>query len=230
MSLKVTRGLLKANMLIPLILQLFLFKMAITGWSADSSSFVKPIQTDRKATARQSAVRPARKIWKPANFKGLIPGRARRAAMLRILGQPKRTERLKREIWYHYDSPLGAVQGDAVVMVDSRSQVIDGIYLSPDNLYKADAIRLFGPGYIITRYDFDNCLGDGESAPMYESSKGNLTYIEYRSKGIAISFDYNDEVIEIGYVKGAIGAKFSKCARRHRRKRPVARLRRIGRR
>ena len=76
---------------------------------------------------------------------------------------------------------------------------------------KNDAIEHFGSDYVITRYAFDECLGDEESGPMYESLTGPLTYVEYRKRGIAISIDADDRVNQVSFVKGSIGAAFSQC-------------------
>lgn len=81
----------------------------------------------------------------------------------------------------------------------------------PKGLSKEDAIKHFGSDYIITRYDFDLCLGNEESAPLFESPTGSVTFVEYRQRGIAIAVDDNSKVDHIRYVSEPIGAASSKC-------------------
>jgi len=137
--------------------------------------------------------------------------------MLRILGKPERSELLEgarshKEIWHHY-ADAGDFPGELVVATDKRNGLIIGIWLYPEDLSKQKAIEHFGNDYLITKYDFDRCLGDGESAPLYESPSGEVTFIEYRQRGIALCTDYRGMVTDIRYVKGPIGDPFSRCKR-----------------
>ena len=72
-------------------------------------------------------------------------------------------------------------------------------------------MKHFGSDYMLTKYDFDKCLGDEESAPVYESANGPLLEIEYRHRGIAISVTENGKVNTISYVSKPIGTAASKC-------------------
>lgn len=99
-------------------------------------------------------------------------------------------------------------------MFRKRTGVIVSVYLSPEQLSRDEAIRHFGNDYVETRYDFDSCLGNEESGPMYESPNGQIRFIEYRSRGIAIGLDDDlSRVREIGYLSGPMGAATSKCKR-----------------
>lgn len=152
--------------------------------------------------------------WHAATFKGLAVGRATRRDMLRLLGSPAWTELMGKgkhrpERWYHYKST--DLPGALVVIVDRRSGLILRIDLYPEALSKGDATKYFGDDFIVTRYDFDDCLGDEESAPLYESPDGSITNIEYRARGIAIAINYQNRVDHISYVSRPVGASSSKC-------------------
>jgi hypothetical protein len=74
-------------------------------------------------------------------------------------------------------------------------------------------VKHFGPDYILTRYDFDECLGTEESAPMYESPNGSFRSVEYRKRGIAVSITEKGKVNTISYVSRPVGTRKSRCKR-----------------
>jgi len=115
-----------------------------------------------------------------------------------------------REVWYVYN---GAAEflGTLTVVIQNRTGVVLRIDIAPEALSKAEAIKHFGPDYILTRYDFDQCLGDEESAPIYESPTGSLMEIEYRHRGIAIQVNDTEKVNTISFVSKPLGAVESKC-------------------
>ena len=117
------------------------------------------------------------------------------------------------EIWNDYDGG-GEFPGKLSVVFRKRTGVIVSIYLSPEQLSRDEAIRHFGNDYVETRYDFDRCLGNEESGPMYESPNGQIRFIEYRSRGIAIGLDDDlSRVRDIWYLSRPLGAATSKCKR-----------------
>jgi hypothetical protein len=65
-----------------------------------------------------------------------------------------------------------------------------------------DIIHIFGSNYIVVRYDTDECLGDDESVPIYQSADGPLKQIQYRNLGLVADFNYNDNdnVYSISYI------------------------------
>lgn len=140
--------------------------------------------------------------------------------MLRVLGQPKWSRpsgegeeddpESRREVWNNYER-AGEFPGTMSVVVDGRSGVITRIEVYPDKLTKEQAVAHFGPGYTVTRYDFDPCPGDEDSEPIYESPDGPLVSVEYRARGIAIAVGYKDLVTRISYVNGPIGAAKPRC-------------------
>jgi hypothetical protein len=159
--------------------------------------------------------------WKPAKFRTLLMGKSKRSDMLRLLGKPIWSGRpmgeLKNdpnpEVWNDYEGG-GEFPGKLSVVLKKRTGVIVSIYLYPAKLTKEDAIKHFGNEYVETRYDYDSCLGNGESAPLYESANGKLRFIEYRSFGIAIALDDDlNRVRDISYLSGPIGAVAPKCKR-----------------
>lgn len=159
--------------------------------------------------------------WKPAKFRTLVMGRSKRSDMLRLLGKPVWSGRPmgependpNPEVWNDYDGG-GEFPGKLSVVFRRRTGVIVSIYLYPAKLSKNEAIKHFGNDYVETRYDYDNCLGDEESAPMYESPNGQVRFIEYRSRGIALLIDDDlSKVRDISYLSGPMGAPASKCKR-----------------
>jgi hypothetical protein len=181
-------------------------------------------QKQRKLHADANRLK-SRADWRPGAYRGLKMGKSSRADVLRVLGEPKRVDTpadqppndLHSEVWYVYDGG-GEFPGELTVVIDKRTDVLLGIDLSPDNLAKEDAVKHFGPDYILTRYDFDECLGNEESAPLYESPNGSLLEVEYRQRGIAISLDDDGKVNTISYVSKPIGSQQSRChPNRHKR-------------
>lgn len=157
--------------------------------------------------------------WQPASYQGLIIGKSTQADMLRILGKPHWSgapaEQEKNdpnpEVWNDYRK-AAEFSGTLTVMVDQKSNVISGIDLYPENLTKDDAINYFGGNYILTRYDFEKCLGNDESGPMFESKSGAVIYIEYRERGIAVNINESGKVNHISYLKEALGTASSRCS------------------
>jgi hypothetical protein len=174
-------------------------------------------QEQRKPHASATPVQNQRD-WRAGTYLGLTAGKSTRADVLRVLGEPKRIDTPadqtpkdpNPEVWYVYDSG-GEFAGSLTVVIDKRTDVVLGIDLSPDSLSKEDALKHFGPDYILTRYNFDECLGNEESAPLYESANGALLEIEYRHRGIAISLNDDGKVTTISYVSKPIGSRESKC-------------------
>jgi len=140
--------------------------------------------------------------------------------MYRVFGRSKRRDDFKKdhEAWYIYDG-VGELPGEFTVMVDTLSNKIIGMYLNPNDLSKEKAIKYFGNDYIVTKYDF--CPSDDEeSAPVYESRSGAVSYVEYRSRGIALLIGYGDKVDEVYYVYKRIGWPSKKMCPANKSNRP----------
>lgn len=158
--------------------------------------------------------------WRPGTHLGLTAGTSTRVDVLRVLGEPTRLDTPSDqtpndpnpEVWYVYDRG-GEFTGVLTVILDKRKDTVLRIDLTPDALTKDEAVKHFGADYIFTRYAFDDCLGDEESAPVYESATGPLLKIEYRNRGIAISVGNDGKVNTISYVSKPIGPSESRCNR-----------------
>lgn len=170
---------------------------------------------DRSASNTAVARIDNSRTWHAATYRGLTMGRSNIAEMKRVFGAPKRSEVFNKgksnpEVWYYYDG-IWEFPGTLRVVVNKTRNTIQAVDIHPQDLSKEEAIKHFGPDYVITRYDFDLCLGDEESAPLFESPRGSVLFIEYRQRGIAISVDSHDKVNDISYVSEPIGAASSKC-------------------
>jgi hypothetical protein len=195
---------------------LIVFCLALTLSPRIGSALVPASNCQTERWAKNPATRE--NAWRPAVYRGLVLGKSKRADMLRVFSKPKWSgpplDELKNdpnpETWNEYDGG-GEFAGKVTVVVNRHSGMISRIYLYPENLSKTEAVKHFGNDYVLTKYGFDSCLGDEESAPLYESPEGVIRFIEYRSRGIAIAPDYQDKIKEIDYVSGPIGAPASKC-------------------
>lgn len=184
-------------------------------WHSSSSAQQQP----KPATSPTVASHPQiKREWRAATYSGLTIGKSNRLDMLRVLGEPKRTDQPpdqtvtdeNPEVWYVYDSE-GELAGDLTIVVDELTNIVLGIRLRPDDLTKEAAIKHFGSDFILTRYAFDDCLGNEESAPLYESATGPILELEYRHRGIALSLRRNGKVDNIHYVSKPLGAPTSQC-------------------
>jgi len=169
---------------------------------------------------------PTNRQWQAATYRGLTIGKSKRADVLRVLGEPQRRDTpvdqspndRDQEVWYVYN---GAAEfpGQLTVVIQKRTDVVMAIDINPEDMSRAEAIKHFGPDYILTRYAFDECLGNEESAPVYESPDGQLLEIEYRSRGIAVQVNDAGKVNTISFVSKPLGAVESKCKPSKKRQR-----------
>lgn len=151
--------------------------------------------------------------WRAATYRGFTIGKSTRADMLRILGKPRLSVPSADQeppypiIWNDYGMIAGELSGRLAVEVDSRNNRIVGISISPDNMSKEAAIKYFGNDYVAMDYEF--CKGmpiDSTVGPVYENPKsGNISYIEYRSRGVAIHLDYRGMVNAVYFVDEPMG-------------------------
>jgi hypothetical protein len=169
----------------------------------------QPVAAQRNRDSRQ---------WRPAVYRGLTLGTSTSADVLRILGDPQwagpPTDQMADEpnpvIWYEYENG-GDFPGRLTAAIDERSGKVKWISISTDSLERKEVLKHFGPGYIVTKYDFDLCLGDEESSPLYESPNGHMVNLEYRERGVAIQINELGKVTGIDYVSEPFGATESKC-------------------
>ncbi len=210
-----------------ILCMLLIYPYAVVGCHG---SIAQHQSRQQEVTSNKGASLPApskennksnRSDWRAATFRGLTVGQSTQEQMFEAFGKPARSDIAAGQqgsdsrplIWNEYDE-AGEFPGKLTVEVDKHTGVIAGMIFSPENITKDVALKHFGDDYIITRYEFDICSGDEEDEPsLYESPNGQFTYVEYRSRGIAISLDAENKVREILYLKenDSIGAKSSKC-------------------
>jgi hypothetical protein len=160
---------------------------------------------------------PASKSWSAASYRGLVMGKSTRADVYKVLGKPKFVGREQDTgipiMTYEVTDPM---PGILVVYVEKEQ--LNGMTLSPKKrLTKNEIIRLFGSDYIVVRYDSDECLSEGGSAPIYESPNGYIQHMEYRGLGLAINI-HDDQPDAIIYTYGPFGPPHSICAARDKKK------------
>ena len=155
--------------------------------------------------------------WKRAKFRGLSIGESKSADLENLLGKSlerviNRDEKSKQTFVVFTFKVNEPFTGTLMVDVLKSSQVIQHAELTPDSAKKDDILKYFGDDYIVTRYDFDECLGDFDSTPLYESPTGTISSLEYRDKGIAIALSEDGEEVRfISYLSKPLGAVTSKC-------------------
>jgi hypothetical protein len=153
--------------------------------------------------------------WRPAQLQGLIVGKSRRSDMLRRLGQPKWTRSHdsgekgeERQTFSHYEA--GGDFAGSLTVVLNKNGLIERIDFFPAKLSRDEAVSRYGADYAVTRYALEPC-GDEDEESLYESTNGPLTYLEYRSRGIAIALGNQNMVTKISYVARPIGHPQSTC-------------------
>jgi hypothetical protein len=200
---------------------MFLIQMVPALQSAAPS---RQQQKQRKAYADVNTLQ--KQHWRAGTYLGLTAGKSTKEEMLRAFGEPRRIDTPADqtpndphpEVWYVYNGG-GEFAGQLTVVIDKRTNVILRINLNPESLSKDEAVKHFGSDYVLTRYNFDECLGGEESAPLYESANGPLREVEYRNRGIALSVNEDEKVNTISYVSKPIGTRESKCHPKKKRSR-----------
>ncbi|GEM_PF-5325808 len=152
--------------------------------------------------------------WQIGEYKGLIMGKSTREDMLRILGEPKECVFFKEHNaeWCYFRDET-EFKAKVMVSINKKKNKISFVQISPDTwLAINEAIGLFGDDFVFTQYAFDDCLGDWDSAPLYEAPNApDIEYMEYRKKGIALSLTENKQIREFEYISEPIGSPKSRC-------------------
>jgi hypothetical protein len=166
------------------------------------------------ATDTQAAI--SRK-WVPAVYRGLIVGKSTRGDVLRVLGKPKYIDKEEEtgipRSNYEVSDPVSGI-----LVVSIERGIVQGMELYPNKQYSnSEIVRVFGSHYLAVRYDFDDCLSGGGSAPIYENPNGLIEHVEYRNRGIAIAF-HNGVVESILFVARPFGPTRSRCTGNKRKK------------
>jgi hypothetical protein len=163
-----------------------------------------------QAGLRSNSQKHVSKTWVPAVYHGLVMGKSTRAAVLRVLGKPT---------WVGRESDTGIPMMNFTVAdplpgnlsVFFERGILDGMTLYPKGtVTKEDIVRVFGSDYVIGRYERDECFDDSGAASIYESPTGSVKYMEYRKRGLVISF-YRDEVDGIMFVERLSVPAHSRC-------------------
>ncbi len=174
------------------------------------------LATSLLATApyRAGPQAPALNSWSAAKYHGLTVGTSTRVDVLRILGRPNYVGREEDTgtpiMTYVVVDPM---PGTLVVYMNKG--ILDGMRLDlKKSLRKDDIIRLFGHDYVVVHYAADDCLDEGGSAPIYQSSSGPFKYMEYRDRGMAAGFACDDDqkVDAITFTYKPLGPTHSLCA------------------
>jgi hypothetical protein len=125
-------------------------------------------------------------VWKPASYRGVVVSQSSEKQLISILGKPN---------WIGKEQDTGLpiltfsvtepVPGKLTVYITHG--LVTGMILSPTStLSRQDIMRLFGAKYKVTHYAIDECATEGGTAPIYESSDGPITHLEYRDRGLAV--------------------------------------------
>jgi hypothetical protein len=153
------------------------------------------------------------RVWCPAEYRGLIMGRATVDDALRTLGTPLATVEASGEdslTWLGFEA-AGEIPGKVNVWADARTRVVTMVVVHPAGISRQAALRHFGAGFVETRYAPDECAV-GEVVPLHESPGGPILQVEYRNRGIALSLTDAGEVHEVLYLSRPVSAPRSSCA------------------
>lgn len=164
--------------------------------------------TAPRTTAGSSRVlvsQHARKKWQPATYKGITVGTSTLTDALKVFGEPVRKDFAEpdsdsSEVWYVYND-AGELPGQFTVAIDKKTQRVTAMMIAMlEEVRKETVIELLGNDYEVVRYDACPDDPDAEAGTFYESPNGNATFIEYRSRGIAVSVNYKGIVNGIDYL------------------------------
>jgi len=142
----------------------------------------------------------AGQAWSPAVYRGLVMGKSTKQELVQKLGQLQSTGREEDMgvpiLSYETKSPL---PGTLVVYV--RRGIVQNIELNLKNAIPiGEAKKLFGADFRIVHYSFDDCLGDGGTAPIYEDPNGAMEELVSPSHGLVLHLNQYREVDTIIYL------------------------------
>jgi hypothetical protein len=160
-------------------------------------------------TSAQQSSAPEPKFV-PASYHGLRFGKFRLPELEAKFGKPRYLAKGEDGGLYAGYSDIGPVPGKVEFWINPRTHVVESMSVSPENMSKARAIKVFGPGFILTQWEFAECRSEGGMAPIFRTPGGQLVRIEYRQRGIAISLD-GDRINEILYLSAPFGLERNPC-------------------
>jgi hypothetical protein len=166
---------------------------------------------DRVEGKASSTPAKAKRKWSPGVYRGLVMGKSSRADALKVLGTPmwkgKEEESGTPMMVFNVSEPLA---GRLSVLLDH--DIVGEIRLAPKETYtKSDIIKVLGPGSMTTHYARAECKSEDGWGPIYEDANGDIEYVEYRARGIAVNIVKDGTVGEISYVMGPRGRVHSPC-------------------
>jgi len=149
-------------------------------------------------------------VWKPAHFRNLTVGQSTTKEVIAELGNPTyvgKEEDTGEPMWtYDVHEPF-----PGFLYVYIRNGRLRGIGLGLTSpVETSEIVRVFGSNYRIIHYDFDDCLGQGGSAPVFRSPDGPLEEMEFPELGVSASL-HNGKVQEISYTNRPAGPSHSRC-------------------
>jgi hypothetical protein len=150
--------------------------------------------------------------FSPANFEGLVMGKVTVTTVTQRFGKPDNI--LKDDVrgynWLYYHD-IGRVPGKVEMHAKFKTDIVDTLVVYPTGkLSVENALKLFGPTFKLIRYDFDNCLGQGDEAPIYESPSGSLEFLVSRELGMWLLSE-NGMISYIWYGSKPLGSQKSQC-------------------
>lgn len=145
-------------------------------------------------------------------YRGLVIGKARSEDLIKIVGRPSRIEAFPKENEEAYVYLDRADEVELIARIKTPSRIIYQIEHYPQNLNISEAEKIYGTRYRKATYDFDECLGEGGSAPLFESPRGSIEFLEYRDKGIFLRLEGSGpKVEEVRYSSEPPGRPKSQC-------------------
>jgi hypothetical protein len=154
------------------------------------------------------------RTWRPAVYHGLIIGTSKRREVITKLGEPnyvgKEEDTGAPYLSYSVSDPF---EGTLAAYIDHGTLSMLILTLRHPMPIKA-AVETLGPtGLLRTNYSLDNCVGGAGAGPIYENPRGDIEYVEYRSRGLALAV-YEDKVESVSFVAKPLGSATSKCPAR----------------
>ncbi|MDR3765409.1 MAG: hypothetical protein P4M01_15075 [Acidobacteriota bacterium] len=140
------------------------------------SASLCPAQAKPKPPAKAAPVR-----WSAANYRGLLLGRARRADVLRALGEPQSANNLKdgEELLYR---GRGEHHGDITVKLSRAGVAEEIIEAFPVALSRTAAYRELGKDAVTAHYSFAACAANA----LYREPRGPLELTFFPRLGIVL--------------------------------------------
>ncbi len=138
-----------------------------------------------------------------------------RKKSLEIFGKPtisvetEGQDKINPEIWDEYTAGNEFYKSFTIVSL-KKTKLVISVFATPKDSSPEKLVSFFGNQYKRTRYDFFECPGDTGSSKIIESPTGQLEYIEYRAKGIAINVK-EEKVEDISFLSSSLGLKEPKC-------------------